>query len=203
MTAQAALFEKGQLEPGQIVLVRSGASGVGSAAVQLAAAHGAQVFASAGSPKKCAFVQSLGAECFDYRTEDVRQRIETRVGSRRVDLIVDTLGPSAWAEHCALLARGGRVVSLGLLGGSKPAPVDFGELLRRELLLRGMVLRSRPTHERIAMTRRFVRDVLPLFVDGRVRPVVDSVYPLDQIQAAHERMEQNANLGKIVLQIAG
>ncbi len=202
MTAREALFEKGDLQPGQVVLVRSGASGVGSAAVQLAVACGARVFSSAGTAAKCAFVDQLGAECFDYRVRDVAEEIERRIGKAAVDVVVDTLGPRAWPEHERLLARGGRVVTLGLLAGAKPQAVDFGLLLRRELTIRGMVMRTRSAAQRVALTRRFIRDVLPLFVDGRVRPIVDSVYDLDQVRTAHERMERNENIGKIVLRIA-
>jgi putative PIG3 family NAD(P)H quinone oxidoreductase len=200
LTANEALFEEAGLAPGEVVLVHSAAGGVGSAAVQLARAAGARVVATA-SGKKCAFVESLGAErCFDYQARPFAEPIEKLLGGRRVDVIVDFVGAAHWQGNQSVLGDRGRLVSVGVLGGS-PVTLELGQLLRRRQRILGMVMRSRGTLEKIALTRRFVRRGLPWFETGSLRPIVDRVFDLDQVVAAHSYMEQNEHLGKIVLRI--
>lgn len=201
MTAREALFERGHLQPGETLLVHAGASGVGTAAVQLARCEGATVFATAGSAAKCALVERLGGYAINYRQQDFAAELERRCDGHGIDLIVDLVGSRYWPAHMRLLARRGRLVLVGLLGGNQPAEVDFAQLLRKEQSLLGMVLRSRSPSDKIAMTRRFVRSTLPLLEAGRVAPVVDEIFDFEGVAQAHAKMEDNENLGKIVLRL--
>ncbi len=201
LTAQEALLGVGELRAGESVLVHSAAGGVGSAAVQLARELGADVIATAGNAEKCALVLALGAKhCIEYHSEDFARRVLELTAQRGVDVIVDFVGAAYADAHGRCLAAGGRQVIVGLLGGAK-ATVDFGKLLAKRQSIKGMVMRTRPLDEKIAIVERFRREWLPRLAAGQLRPIVDSVLPLAEARAAHERMEQNLNLGKIVLEV--
>jgi putative PIG3 family NAD(P)H quinone oxidoreductase len=201
LTAREALFAAGNLLPGESVLVHAAAGGVGSAAVQLAHAHGAHVFATAGGAAKCAWVRALGADSvIDYKSQDFAAAINAETRGRGVDVILDFIGAAYAEQHAACLALRGRQVLLGVMGGAQ-ASVNLGRLLQKRQSLLGVVMRSRSTQEKIELTRAFVRTTLPLFGKGRLEPLVDSVFLLADVARAHERMEANQNLGKIVLKV--
>lgn len=201
LTAYEALLNAANLAPGERVLIHAGASGVGSAAVQIARELGAFVYATAKGEHKLALLQSLGVErAIDYASEDFLEVIQRDTGGRGVDVIVDFIGASYAERNHAGLATGGRWVVVGLLGGAR-ASVDLGRLLMRRQTLTGIVMRARPLPDKSAIVRAFRRELLPFFDDGRLRPIVDSVYPLTEARAAHERMEANANAGKIILAV--
>lgn len=202
LTAVAALFERGRLAPREVVLVHAAAGGVGSAAVQLALHHGAHVVAVAGSAEKLERLRELGAQTVvDRSREDFVEAVLNASDGRGADVILDFVGAKYARKHAECLAVEGRQVVLGLLGGAV-AEVDFARLLARRQSLLGMAMRSRTLAEKLELTRRFTRDFLPCFADGRLRPIVDSVFPLAEARAAHERMEANLNVGKIVLEVA-
>lgn len=201
LTAREALFAAGRLAATDAVLIHAAAGGVGSAAVQLAHFSGARVFATAGSAKKCEWVRERGADTvIDYTREDFADVIARQTGGRGVDVILDFVGAAYAEKHGACLAMRGRHVLIGVLGGAQ-ASVNFGRMLQKRQSLIGIVMRAREAQEKIAMTREFVRTTLPLFADGRLEPLVDSVFPLSEAAQAHERMEANVNLGKIVLKV--
>ncbi|MEB2311784.1 MAG: NAD(P)H-quinone oxidoreductase [Sorangiineae bacterium] len=201
LTAREALFTLGRLAPGETALIHAAAGGVGSAAVELAHRHGARVIATAGSAEKLALARELGAGTLvNYRTEDFSDRARSVTGGRGVDVVVDFIGASYWPAHAACMADGGRCVVVGVLGGAK-ATVNLGALLARRHQLLGLVMRSRSVTDKIAITRAFIRESLPGFATGALRPVIDRVFPLAEARLAHERMERNDNLGKIVLSI--
>jgi putative PIG3 family NAD(P)H quinone oxidoreductase len=201
LTADEALFELGKLQAGESVLIHAAAGGVGSAAVQLARHASATVIATCGSAEKAAAVRELGADhVIDYKQQDFEAAVSEITAGRGVDVIVDVVGAAYWEKHARCLAHGGRSIVMGLLGGSK-ANVDFGLLLRKRAQLLGLVMRTRPLTEKVALSRRFVRKWLPLFSDGRLVPLIDSIVPLADVSAAHSRMEANANIGKIVLRV--
>jgi tumor protein p53-inducible protein 3 len=201
LTAREALFSAGRLASTESVLIHAAAGGVGSAAVQLAHSHGARVFATAGGPDKCEWVRGLGADlAIDYKNQDFAAVIKTETGGRGVDVILDFVGAAYAEQHAACLATCGRQISIGVLGGAR-ASINLGQLLQKRQSLVGVVMRSRSTQEKIELTRAFVRTGLPLFADGRLRPVVDSVFSLSDVARAHQRMEANLNLGKIVLRV--
>lgn len=203
LTAREALFTLGRIQPGEHVLIHAAAGGVGSAAVQLAHRHGATVIATAGRADKRERARELGADVVvNYKSEDFVEIAKATTQGKGVDVVLDFVGGSYWEKHAACLAVGGRVVVIGLLGGMT-AEVNFAKLLQRRQQLLGLVMRSRPGTDKVAITQGFVRESLPLFADGRLVPVIDSVFPLAEVQKAHERMEENANIGKIVLEVRG
>jgi putative PIG3 family NAD(P)H quinone oxidoreductase len=199
LTAFEALFNVARLAPAEWVLVHAAAGGVGSAAVQLAKASGARVIATTSGGAKADLVRALGADLVvDYRSEDfAAAALEASEGSG-VDVIVDLIGAAYSEAHSRCLAIGGRHVLVGLLGGAK-ASLDLGRLLTKRQTLTGFVMRPRSLADKAAIVEGFRRRFLPLFETGRLRPVLDSVYPLKDVILAHERMEANLNLGKIVL----
>jgi tumor protein p53-inducible protein 3 len=201
LTAREALFTLGRTRPDDVVLVHAAGSGVGSAAVQMAREAGARVIATAGSAEKLSRVAELGAHVLvNYRTEDFAEIAKKESGGRGVNVILDFIGASYWPKHAACLAIGGRCVCIGVLGGAS-ADVNLAQLLMRRYQLLGLVMRARDVSEKIAITQAFIRETLPLFERGLLRPVVDRVFPLAEAAKAHERMEANENFGKIVLSV--
>jgi NADPH2:quinone reductase len=199
-TAWDAMVQ-GHLTAGRVVLVHAGASGVGTAAIQYARAIGARVVvtASAGKLDAC---RALGAHlAIDYGTEDYVAAVRDFTGGLGVDLVIDLVGGDYLARNVEAIAVGGCIVNVGLVGGSS-AHLPLGALMYKRGTLVGTVLRSRPIEEKIAVAQRFEREVLPFLADGTCRPVIDSRYPLAEVAEAHRRMESNANVGKIVLEIS-
>jgi len=201
LTAREALFTLGRAKADDTVLVHAAAGGVGSAAVQLARQAGARVVATAGSAEKLARISELGAHrVVNYRTEDFAA-VATEVSEGRgVEVALDFVGASYWPKHAACLAVGGRCVVIGILGGAS-AEVNLAQLLSRRYQILGLVMRSRPVSDKIAITQTFIRESLPLFTTGALRPVIDRIFPLSDAATAHARMEANENLGKIVLRV--
>jgi tumor protein p53-inducible protein 3 len=199
--AYDALYSLGHLPPDGSALVHAGASGVGTAAIQLVRAFGGQVMATAGSSEKVERCLALGAACaVNYRNEDFAARVAEWTSSRGVDVVLDLVGARHVEGSLNSLRRGGRLVVVGLVGGSR-AEVDLGLLLRQRLTVIGTVMRSRPLEERVQVTRDFRDKVLPHLVVGRIEPVIDRVLPLEEAAKAHECMEANENVGKIVLRM--
>lgn len=201
LTAREALFGAGQLSATESVLIHAAAGGVGSAAVQLAHVSGARVFATAGGARKCSWVATLGADLvIDHQSQDFAALVQSQTQDLGVDVILDFVGAAYAQQHAACLASGGRQVVIGVLGGAQ-ASIHLGRLIQKRQSLIGLVMRSRSAQEKAELTRAFVRTTLPLLATGRVQPVVDSVFELSDVRHAHERMEHNQNLGKIVLRV--
>ncbi len=201
ITAFDALVVQGGLTSGRTALVHAGASGVGTASIQIAKAIGASIVvtASAGKLDAC---RQLGADrAVDYATEDFVAAAREVTGGAGVDVVLDVIGGDYVDRNVDAVRVGGRIVQVGVMGGGV-TPVNVGKLLPKRASLIGTVLRARPLEEKIAITQRFGAEVLPLFDRGVVRPVIDSRFALDDIAAAHERMEANANVGKIVVDVA-
>jgi tumor protein p53-inducible protein 3 len=200
-TANECLFTLGRLAAGETALIHAGASGVGTAAIQLARAAGARVLATAGSPEKLERCRRLGAElAIAYRTEEFAEAVRRATTGEGADVILDLVGAKHWQPNLAALRSGGRLIVAGLLGGAQVS-LDLGLVLRRRLQIIGTAMRGRSLDDKIAITERFKERVLPLIERGEVLPVIDSVRPLDEVWAAHERMEANLNIGKIVLRL--
>jgi NADPH2:quinone reductase len=200
ITAFDALVVQGGLTAGRTALVHAGGSGVGTAAIQIAKAVGATVVVTA-SAGKLASCRELGADAaVDYRSEDFVEAARTLSRGRGVDVVLDVVGGDYVDRNIDAVAVGGRIIQVGVMGGGS-TPVNVGKLLPKRAALIGTVLRARPLEEKIAITQRFAREMLPLFEDGRLRPVIDSRYPLDRVAEAHEHMEANANVGKILLDV--
>lgn len=200
LTAQEGLFGLGGLEAGQTVLVHAAAGGVGSAGVQLAHLAGGRVIGTAGSAEKLELVKRLGADlCVNYKTQDFAEEAKT-FEPRGVNLVLDFVGGSYWEKHAQCLAIGGRCVVIGVLGGAM-ASVNLALLLMKRHQILGLVMRSRPLADKIRITQQFIEQNLPHFPTGDLKPVLDEVFPLVQARQAHERMEANANSGKIILKL--
>jgi putative PIG3 family NAD(P)H quinone oxidoreductase len=201
LTGQEALFSLGRLAARETVLIHAAAGGVGSAAVQLAHEHGARVIATAGSDEKLDLVRQLGADVIvNYKERDFSEAVRDATGGRGADVVLDFVGGSYWEAHTRCLAVAGRVVVIGVLGGVT-AEVNLAQLLMKRWQILGLVMRSRSVADKVAISQTFAREWLPRFSPGRLAPVVDSVFPLSEAAAAHERMEKNANRGKIVLSV--
>lgn len=201
LTASEALFTTGDLAHGEWVLIHAAAGGVGSAAVQLAKSIGAHVIACVGSSEKAAWLQTLGADVVvQHREQDFEAAVAEHTGGRGVDVVLDFIGGAYAERHQRCLAEAGRWVVLGMLGGSE-ARLDLGRVLRRRLRVVGLVMRSRSRVDKAAIVQRFAQRFAAQLEQGTLAPQVDRVYPLAEVRAAHERMEQNLNLGKIVLSV--
>ncbi len=200
LTAREALFTLGRLQAQGRVLIHAAAGGVGSAAVQLAKAAGAQVFATA-SGTKLDFVKSLGANCvIDYKSQDFAAVVAEQTQKRGVDAVLDFIGATYFEQHVKCLSVGGRLVVIGVMGGPT-VTLNLGTLLFKRHQILGLVMRARPLADKLAITAGFVRESLPLFAQGLLKPIVDSVFDFEQAGIAHERMEKNENVGKIVLRV--
>jgi putative PIG3 family NAD(P)H quinone oxidoreductase len=198
-TANETLFTLGQLAPGETVLIHAGASGVGTAGIQMAHHIGARVFATAGAPEKVECITALGAEVgINYKTEDFAARVRELTTRAGVELIQDFIGAAYWQRNLQCLKVGGRLVLVGLMGGAK-VEADLGLILRQRLHIIGSVMRSQSLESKIAITQRFRERWLPLLAQGHIRPIIDTSFALAEAAAAHQYMEDNRNVGKIML----
>ena len=199
LTAYDALFTRLGLAVGETVLIHAVGSGVGTAALQLAHNAGARVIGTARSADKLARVKDLGLDAgIDASQGDWATQVEKAIGRDAVNATVDLVGGNYLEGNLRVAALKGRIVVVGLTAGSS-APFNMGILLRKRLTIVGTVMRARPLEEKIAIAREFSDRIIPLFESGRLKPIVDRVFPFEQISDAHRLMESNKTLGKIVL----
>ena len=200
LTAFDALVVQGGLTSGRWALVHAGASGVGTAAIQIAKAIGAFVAVTA-SAKKHDRCRELGADVvIDYKTEDFAAVVTEATGGHGVDVVLDVIGGDYTINNIKALKVTGRIIQVGVMG-SQTVELPLGMLLPKRASIIGTVLRARPLEEKIALTQRVEAELLPLFETGALVPVIDSRYRLDAIADAHRYMETNANVGKIVIDV--
>jgi NADPH2:quinone reductase len=200
-TVWANVFERGRLRAGESLLVHGGSSGIGTTAIQMAAAFGARVFATAGSAEKCEACERLGAErAINYRTEDFSAVLLDLTGGRGVDVILDMVGGAYFTRNVELLAVEGRLLQIALLHGSR-AEINLVRLLRQRLTITGSTLRARTVEEKGALARALERAVWPLVEQGKIRPTIYATFPLEQAAEAHRLMEAGTHIGKIVLTV--
>ncbi len=200
LTAHDALYRQGGLGPGEAVLVHAAGSGVGTAAVQLAAAGGSRPIGSSRTKGKLERARELGLwhGLVVEKGGGFAKEVRALTGGAGVPVIADFVGAAYLDENLRALATGGRLVVIGLLGGAK-VEIDMSRLLSGRLHVVGTTLRSRPIEEKIAVTQAFARQGLPLLAAGRVRPIVDRVLPAAEVREAHEQMAANDTFGKLVL----
>ncbi len=200
-TAFVNLFGEGQLRPDEAALIHAGASGVGTAAIQLARMHGSRVFITAGTEAKLSVCQALGAElAIHYKEQDFVAAVLAATGGQGVDVILDPVGGSYLARNVKVLRRFGRIVNIGLLGGSH-GELDMAAVLRQRLKIIGSTLRNRTLTEKIAITRQFESQVWPHLLSGELRPILDTTFPIQAAQAAHDYVRRDQNIGKVILLI--
>jgi len=201
LTAYLNLFTLGRLQPGEVALIHAGASGVGTAAIQLAHAAGARAIVTAGSDEKLALCRELGAElAINYRSESFADRVQAATGGRGADVVLDFIGAPYWDSNMAALALGGRLMLIGFLGDSR-GQLDLGTIMGKSLTIAGTTLRRTPLPQKRALTQAFAEFALPRFARGELRPVTDRVMPLAQAAEAHRVLEANSNAGKVVLSV--
>lgn len=194
------VFERGGLKPGQWFLVHGGTSGIGVAAIQLAAALGAKVIATAGSAEKCKACLDLGAKrAVDYKTEDFVEAVKAETEGRGVDVILDMVGGDYVERNIRSLADDGRLVNIAYQQGSK-VTIDMMRIMLKRLTVTGSTLRIRSAEVKAGIARAVEEKALPLIVDKRIKVVIDATFPLREAGAAHARMDA-AHVGKIVLTV--
>ena len=180
--------------------VHGGTSGIGTTAIQLAAIFGSKVIATAGSAEKCAACGKLGAHAVNYREQDFVESVKTLTDGRGADVILDMVGGDYIERNIKAAAVDGRIVSIAFLNGSK-AEVNFMPVMLKRLTLTGSTLRPRSIEEKAALASALEAKVWPLIEAGRVKPLIDNVFPLARAADAHALMEKSSHIGKIVLEI--
>jgi NADPH:quinone reductase len=199
MSAHDALFTQAGLQMGERVLVHAAGSGVGTAAIQLAHAAGTTVFGTARTASKLERAKEYGLDVA-LPHQNFAAELNRLTSGAGVHVILDFAGASYIEQNLQALASWGRLQILATLGGAY-ATINIAQVVAKCIQIRGCTLRSRTLGEKVSVTRRFALSVLPLLASGQVAPVIEQVYPLHEIAAAHEAMEENRNFGKLVLQI--
>ncbi len=201
MTVWHNVFERGALKPGETLLVHGGSSGIGTMAIQLAKALGSRVIVTVGSQEKADACLRLGADrAINYKTEDFVAEVKSFTGGHGVEVVLDMVAGDYIERNYDAAAVEGRIVQIAVLGGAK-ATVNFAKLMMKRLHHTGSTLRPRSAADKAAMVEAIEAKVLPLFRDGRVKPLIDSTFPLQKAADAHRRMETSEHIGKIVLTV--
>lgn len=201
LTAYSNMVQIGRLSKGERVLIHAGASGVGTAAIQMAKWMGCTVYTTL-STAKVEPMQGIGADAvIDYKTQNFAEEIATLTNGKGVDVIIDFIGAPYWQGNLRALAEWGRLVLVGLMGGAK-ADIDLQLFLSKKITVSGSTLRYRTLAQKGKLVADFTRDILPAFEDGNLHPLLDPRrFTLDEINEAQDYMEANGNVGKIVVQI--
>jgi NADPH2:quinone reductase len=200
-TVWSNVYDRAKLAPGETLLVQGGSSGIGVTAIQMAAATGNRVFATAGSDEKCAACLRLGAtEAFNYRTQEFEKEIHRATGGKGVNVILDMVGGDYVPRELKCLADDGRLVFIAYLRGPK-AEINIDAVMRRRLTISGSTLRPRPVEFKAAIARSLREKIWPLIEAGRIKPEIYQTFPLEQAAEAHRLMESSQHIGKIVLTV--
>jgi NADPH:quinone reductase len=200
-TVWSNVYDRAKLAPGETLLVQGGSSGIGVTAIQMAAATGNRVFATAGSDEKCAACVRLGAtEAFNYRTQEFEKEILRATGGKGVNVILDMVGGDYVPRELKCLADDGRLVFIAYLRGPK-AEINIDAVMRRRLTISGSTLRPRPVEFKAAIARSLREKIWPLIEAGRIKPEIYKTFPLEQAAEAHRLMESSQHIGKIVLTV--
>jgi NADPH2:quinone reductase len=200
-TVWTNVFDRGRLRAGETLLIHGGSSGIGTTAIQIASQLGARVFATAGSAEKCAKCEELGAErAINYREENYAEIVKDLTGGKGVNVILDMVGGDYIEHNIAALAVDGRLVNIAYLNGPV-AEINFMPIMLKRLTLTGSTLRPQALDKKAAIAESLKKTVWPLLDAGKIAPVIDSTYPLEDAKSAHARMDSGAHIGKIVLEV--
>ncbi len=199
ITAHDALFTQAGLQMGERLLVHAAGSGVGTAAIQLAHAAGVTTFGTSRTPSKLEQAKSLGLDV-GISHQNFAAEVNRLTEGAGVHVVLDFIGAAYLEQNLEALTTWGRIVFLATMGGFQ-ANVNLGMLMSRRISMRGVTLRTRILEEKLAVTRRFTTSVLPLLASGKVRPIIDHMYPLEEIGEAHRVMGENRNFGKLVVRV--
>lgn len=202
-TVWANLFGHGRLQPGESALVHGGTSGIGVTAIQLATEFGSRIFATAGSREKCDACVRLGADAaINYKEADFAASIKELTAGMGVNVVLDMVGGSYAAQNLRCLAMDGRLVIIAFLGGPKVDKFDLTPIMVRRLTVTGSTMRPRTAAQKAAIASDLRAKVWPALDAGRCGPLIDKVFPLEQVADAHRLMESSAHIGKIMLKVA-
>lgn len=203
LTAYQNLYWHGRLVKGETVLIHAAGSGVGTAAIQMAKQISeAKVLATAGTKEKLDCAKSIGADfCINYKEQSFDKEVLQITNGRGAQVILDFIGASYWRKNLNCISIDGRWVLIGLLGGAEIENVNLWELMSKRIQLTGTLLTPRSDEYKAELTKEFITDIMPLFKDHKMKPIVDSVFSFEEIRRAHEHMENNANIGKIILRV--
>jgi len=201
MTVWHNVFERGRLQPGETLLIHGGSSGIGTMAIQLAKAFGSKVIVTVGSKDKADACTELGADrAINYKTEDFVAEVKTATGGAGANVILDMVGGDYIDRNYDAAAVDGRIVQIATLGGAK-ATVNIVKVMVKRLNHTGSTLRPRSNADKAAMVAAIEAKVMPLMREGRIKPLIDSTFPLEKAADAHRRMESSEHIGKIVLAV--
>ncbi len=200
-TVWSNVFEFARLGPGERLLVHGGSSGIGISAIQLSVARGHVVYTTAGSDDKCRFCESIGAaRAINYKTQDFVAEIATLTDRQGVNVVLDMIGGSYLARNLKVLSTEGRLAMIAAQGGTK-GEIDVMRIMQQRLIVTGSTLRTRDTAFKARIKAKLLEHVWPLIASGKIKPIVDKVFPMQQAPAAHAYMESSEHKGKIVLSI--
>ncbi|HEY1631548.1 MAG TPA: NAD(P)H-quinone oxidoreductase [Rhizomicrobium sp.] len=197
-TVWTNLMDSARLKPGETVLIHGGTSGIGTAAIQLCAARGHVVFSTAASAEKCAAIEKLGGRAINYNEQDFVAAVKDATAGKGVDVILDMVGGDYIQRNMSAAALWGRIVNIAYMKGLQ-AEVNFAPQLMKRLSLLATTLRGRTNDEKGAIRNALAREVWPLIDSGKIRPIVDRIFPLAHAQEAHARMQGSGHIGKILL----
>ncbi|RDI99434.1 NAD(P)H-quinone oxidoreductase [Dyella solisilvae] len=200
-TVWANLFLMGRARRGEVALIHGGASGIGTTALMLCREFGLRTFATAGGAAKCEAIRELGGEPIHYRQESFADVVLTRTDGHGADLILDIMGASYFADNLATLARDGRLLLLGFLGGQVAPQVNLSVIMAKRAVVTGSALRPRTSAEKAAIATSLREQVWPALAEGRCLPLIHAIYPLARAADAHRAMEEGSHIGKIVLAV--
>ena len=201
LTAFQALHWLAKIKPQEQILVHAGASGVGTAAIQLIRLHQAECFVTASAPKHATCLALGASHAIDYKQENFVEVVKELTDGKGVQVILDFIAAPYFQMNLDSLSLEGRLVMLSLIGGIKPADVNLAPILRKRLQIIGTTLRARSLDYKIALTRDLQTHALPHFASGKLKPIIDSIVPWTEVVQAHQRMENNLNTGKIVMKV--
>lgn len=201
-TVWSNVFDRARLQPGEILLVHGGTSGIGVTAIQLARALGSRVFTTVGGAEKAQFCLDLGAErAINYRDEDFVKVVKDATNNRGVNVILDMVGGDYVQRNLSALAVEGRLAFIAFLRGAK-VELNLAPVMMKRLTITGSTLRARPVADKAPIAQALQKTVWPLLINGTVKPIIDRVFPLTEAVAAHALMESNRHIGKILLKVA-
>ncbi|WP_039916357.1 NAD(P)H-quinone oxidoreductase [Cellvibrio mixtus] len=194
------LFQRAQLKTGETLLIHGGASGIGTSAIQLARAFGVNVVATAGSTEKCRAIENLDATAINYREQDFVAAIKELTAGQGANVILDMVGGDYIQRNFSAAAKEGRIINIAFLTGSK-VTIDLMPLMLKRLTLTGSTLRAQSTEAKARIAQELEEQVWPLLNSKKIKPVIDSMFPFAEVVNAHERMESNRHIGKIILTV--
>ena len=200
-TVWANLFQLGRARRGEVALIHGGTSGIGTTALMLCRELGIRAFATAGGAEKCEVIRELGAEPINYRQESFVEVVLARTEGRGADVILDIMGAAYFEDNLATLARDGRLLLIGFLGGGVAERVNLQTIMAKRAIVTGSAMRPRSAKEKAAIAASLREQVWPVLAQGRCLPMIHASYPLVRAADAHREMESSQHIGKIVLEV--